>query len=175
MAPDSVFISFRSDDRATARKIAARFEAEGIDVWFDETDLDPGDRYKAKIASHIFNCFAFVPLISRHSISCDSQPWFYRFEWNRAIEAAEFRPKAFPFLSPLILESGTIKPIFDSFEIGSIGNERLTAQDLRCGTTRREWRYGAIWRRVGGRAAPAAWMAGRAPPQTRLRKRNRWP
>jgi hypothetical protein len=109
MEPDSVFISFRNDDRDTARSIAGRFREAGIDVWFDETDLAPGDRYKTKIADHIFKCFAFVPLISKNSIALDAMPWFYRFEWNKAIEAAEFRPKALPFILPIVIDDTSPK------------------------------------------------------------------
>ena len=109
MEPESVFISFRSEDRDTARNIAARFREAGIDVWFDETDLEPGDRYKEKIANHIFKCFAFVPLISRFSISSDSKPWFYRFEWKRAIEAAEYRFNTLKFILPLLVDDTSPK------------------------------------------------------------------
>lgn len=109
MAPESVFISFRSDDRDTARQVAARFRDAGIDTWFDETDLEPGDRYKEKIANHIFKCFAFVPLVSKHSVSGDPQPWFYRFEWRRAIEAADFRSDASRFILPLLVDDTSPK------------------------------------------------------------------
>ena len=109
MEPESVFISFRSEDRDTARTIAARFREAGIDVWFDETDLEPGDRYKEKIANHIFKCFAFVPLISQFSISSDSKPWFYRFEWKRAIEAAEYRFNTLKFILPLLVDDTSPK------------------------------------------------------------------
>lgn len=104
MPADSVFISFLRNDRDMAREVAARFRKAGIDVWFDETNLSPGDRYERKIARHIFNCFAFVPLISQHSIERHAHPEFYRFEWNKAIEAAEFRPKTLPFFLPVIVD-----------------------------------------------------------------------
>lgn len=109
MEPESVFISFRSDDRDVARGVAARFRDAGIDVFFDETDLEPGDSYKSKIANHITKCFAFVPLISRHSISNDAKPWFYRFEWKRAIQAAEFRAQTLHFLLPLLVDDTSPK------------------------------------------------------------------
>lgn len=109
MAPESVFVSFRSDDRDVARGVAKKFSDAGIDVWFDETDLEPGDRYKSKIANHIFKCFAFVPLISSASISSDPQPWFYRFEWRKAIDAAEFRADSVKFILPLIIDETSPK------------------------------------------------------------------
>jgi hypothetical protein len=109
MEPESVFISFRSEDRDIARNVAGRFRDAGIDVWFDETDLEPGDRYKEKIANHIFKCFSFVPLISKFSISNDPQPWFYRFEWKRAIEAAEFRFNTLKYILPLVVDDTSPK------------------------------------------------------------------
>lgn len=136
MPPESVFISFRSDDRDTARKIAARFREAGIDVWFDETDLEPGDRYKEKIANHIFKCFAFVPLISKHSISCDPTPWFYRFEWKRAIEAAEFRFNTFKFILPLVVDDTSpkneaIPAEFRQLHISQLANLDTLVADTR--------------------------------------------
>jgi hypothetical protein len=109
MAPESVFISFRNDDRDVARAIAQKFRDAGIDVWFDETDLEPGDNYKSKIANHIFKCFAFVPLISANSLQADPKPWFYRFEWKKAIEAEEFRFNAGKFILPLVLDATSPK------------------------------------------------------------------
>ncbi|MES2922396.1 MAG: toll/interleukin-1 receptor domain-containing protein [Verrucomicrobiota bacterium] len=136
MAPESVFISFRSEDRDVARNIATRFRDAGIDVWFDETDLEPGDSYKAKIANHIFKCFAFVPLISRHSISNDPKPWFYRFEWKRAIEAAEFRFNTHKFILPLLVDETSpkneaIPEQFREVQISRLENLDLLVSDTR--------------------------------------------
>jgi hypothetical protein len=104
MVPDSVFISFRREDRDTARELAQRFRDAGLEAWFDETDLNPGDAFKEKIARNIQHCFAFVPLISEHSISDDPRPWFYRFEWKKAIEAAEFRDQRSQFIMPVVVD-----------------------------------------------------------------------
>ncbi len=136
MEPESVFISFRREDRDTAREIAARFREAGIDAWFDETDLEPGDRYKSKIAAHILNCFAFVPLISKHSIMIDSKPWFYRFEWKRAIEAAEFRPNTLKFIMPLVVDdtqhyNPAIPEEFREVQMTSLGKLDLLVADTR--------------------------------------------
>lgn len=139
MEEDAVFISFLRTDRDMARQVAARFRDAGIDVWFDETNLSPGDRYERKIARHIRNCFAFVPLISRHSIEDHTHPEFYRFEWNKAIEAAEFRPRTQPFFLPVIVDDtspkaegipeefceGHMLPVARLDEIVSVTKERI--------------------------------------------------
>lgn len=139
MAEDSVFISFLRTDRDMARQVAARFRDAGIDTWFDETNLSPGDRYERKIARHIRNCFAFVPLISKDSIENHSHPEFYRFEWNKAIEAAEFRPRTLPFFLPVIVDDtnpkdegipeefrdGQMLPVARLDEIVSVTKERI--------------------------------------------------
>ncbi len=104
MKEHSVFISFRREDRDIARVIASRFQQKGIDAWFDETELEPGDLYKAKIVDHIENCFAFIPLLSQHSIQRDPKPWFYRYEWNVAREAAKYRSADFPFFLPVMVD-----------------------------------------------------------------------
>lgn len=145
MEPDSVFISFRREDRDTARAIAKKFTEVGIDAWFDETDLNPGDLYQTKIEMNIRNCFAFVPLISKHSVSEDSKPWFYRFEWNKAIEAAEFRGRTFQFILPLLIDETNpqdprIPTEFQRYQMSRIGQldtlittTRSRIRDLRRG------------------------------------------
>ena len=120
MEPDAVFISFRREDRDTARNVAARFRKAGIDTWFDETDLEPGDVFKEKITKHVLNCFAFVPLISKHSISDDPRPWFYRYEWKKAIEAAELRDPTSQFILPLLVDDT------------DPASERIPAEFRRC-------------------------------------------
>ncbi len=100
--PDSIFISFHSNDRQVAREISSRFEAAGIDVWFDEADLNAGDNYRIKIETNIERSLYFMPLISSHSVSGERR--FFQLEWNKAIDEAKFRPQSYPFIQPIILD-----------------------------------------------------------------------
>ena len=44
-----VFLSHSAADKATVRALAARLRADGLRVWFDEWEIQPGDSIPAKI------------------------------------------------------------------------------------------------------------------------------
>ena len=62
--PPSVFLSYASEDRAAARAIRDALATTGLDVWYDESDLDGGDVWDQKIRRQIRECDFFVPIVS---------------------------------------------------------------------------------------------------------------
>ncbi len=54
------FISHNKADKATARLLASAIVETGINVWFDEWQLRPGDSIVGGIESGISNCDIFV-------------------------------------------------------------------------------------------------------------------
>jgi hypothetical protein len=99
---DSIFISYASEDRAVAQNVRAVLEAAGLDVWFDQRALEPGDDYREKIFTHIERCSFFLPLISRNTVSEDRR--FFRLEWRKALDEAGFRPEDYPFIQPIVVD-----------------------------------------------------------------------
>ena len=85
MMPGSVFISYASEDRAPAFRLADVLTAQGLEVWVDRR-LTPGNDYRDLIERHIRECAAFVPLLSRHTQTEDER-WF-RKEWAQACDRA---------------------------------------------------------------------------------------
>jgi hypothetical protein len=81
MAGGSVFISYASEDRAAAFRLADQLIAAGVEVWVDRR-LDPGDEYAPIIERYIKRCCAFVALISKHT-QTRGRSWF-RQEWQLA-------------------------------------------------------------------------------------------
>jgi hypothetical protein len=58
------FISHNAADKETARLLASRLVERGVDVWFDEWQLRPGDSITGGIETGIGECAAFVILWS---------------------------------------------------------------------------------------------------------------
>jgi hypothetical protein len=114
--PYPVFLSYASEDRDRVARLRDALEAGGVRVWFDRRALEPGDEYKAVIREAIENCTFFFPCLSANSLTPQLRR-FFRFEWNRAIEEADFREQDFPFIQPVLLDeipadSDKIPPAF---------------------------------------------------------------
>ena len=117
----AVFLSYASEDRERVARIKDALEGAGIRVWFDQRALEPGDEYKAVIREAIERCVFFFPCLSSNSLGGEIRR-FFRFEWNKAIEEADFRDKDFPFIQPLILDdiaadSERIPPAFRNRQV----------------------------------------------------------
>ncbi|SPF52569.1 putative TIR protein [Candidatus Sulfopaludibacter sp. SbA4] len=100
--PDSVFLSYASEDRQYALQVKQAFDQTGVDVWFDQSALESGDDYKLKIEKNIEDCSYFVPLISRNTATMEKR--FFRREWSKAIDEAEAYPPEYPFIQPILLD-----------------------------------------------------------------------
>jgi hypothetical protein len=103
--PDSVFISYASEDREYALKVKQAFDEAGVDVWFDQTNLVSGDLYKRKIDENIWNCSCFVPLISQNTETWDGDPRYFRTEWRKAIDRERYFGSTYPFIRPILLDN----------------------------------------------------------------------
>jgi hypothetical protein len=100
--PDSVFLSYASEDLQFALQVKQAFDGMGVDVWFDKNKLESGDDYRLKIEKNIENCSYFVPLISRHTSTMEKR--FFQREWNKAIDEAAAYPREYPFIQPLLVD-----------------------------------------------------------------------
>jgi hypothetical protein len=64
---NAVFLSYASEDAASAQRIAEALRAAGIEVWFDKDALRGGDAWDRMIRQQIHDCALFIPLVSQHS------------------------------------------------------------------------------------------------------------
>jgi hypothetical protein len=101
--PKAVFLSYAREDFERVKRLSEAFAHAGVDVWFDEQALEPGDEYKEVIRQAIEKCVFFMPCVSKYALRGPIRR-FVRFEWTRAIEEADFRPADPPFLQPIILD-----------------------------------------------------------------------
>ena len=102
MRAGSIFVSYASEDRNAASALADALDQAGLDVWFDRNELRGGDRYVAKIRSHIQRCDLFVPLMSQHTE--ERQNAFFRREWTWARECLPAIAPSRPFMMPLVID-----------------------------------------------------------------------
>jgi hypothetical protein len=63
------FLCHASEDKELARQIAHDFQAEGIETFFDEWEIGPGDSIRQKIDAGLGRCTHFVVLLTPNSVS----------------------------------------------------------------------------------------------------------
>jgi len=98
----AVFLSYASQDADTARQIAETLRAVGIEVWFDQSELEGGDAWDRKIRQQIQSCALFVPIISPNT---ERRPeGYFRLEWWLAEQRSFRMARGLPFLFPVTLD-----------------------------------------------------------------------
>ncbi len=112
MPPGSLFISYASEDRPAALRLAAELQAAGLPVWLDRQQLDWGSDYTARIRLAIQQCALFLPVLSR---TAEQRTGFFRKEWAWASERnLDFTGSSLAFLCPLVIDD---TPVVTSIEI----------------------------------------------------------
>jgi TIR domain len=67
--PRKVFLSYRSVDRDHVRKVAEELRAAGIDAWWDQWEILPGDNFVVKINQGLEECDCGVVFLSNESLA----------------------------------------------------------------------------------------------------------
>jgi TIR domain/SIR2-like domain len=84
-----VFISYSHEDIAPARLFCSELASIGAGViWFDRTQLKPGDEWDEKIKAGLKSCDLFVPLISSNTEAQHES--YFHVEWRFAEERSKF-------------------------------------------------------------------------------------
>lgn len=98
----AVFVSYASQDREAARRVAEGLRAEGIEVWFDENELVGGDSWDSKIRRQIGTCELFLPLISASTEA--RLEGYFRLEWKIAAQRTQTMAEEKAFLLPIVID-----------------------------------------------------------------------
>jgi hypothetical protein len=64
-----VFLSYASEDRPVASRIATSLFDAGIEIFFDDWEMRAGDSIREKIESGLGRCTHFIVLLTPHSIN----------------------------------------------------------------------------------------------------------
>lgn len=99
----AVFLSYASQDAEAVRRICEALRANGIEVWFDQSELRGGDAWDQKIRRQIRDCALFVPVISTNTQS--RTEGYFRLEWHLADQRKLLMTKSRPFLVPVCVDA----------------------------------------------------------------------
>jgi len=97
-----VFISYTSDDAASARRLCEALRAGGVEVWFDQNELAGGELWDAKIRERIQSCALFVALVSAATEA--RAEGYFRREWKLAADRTHDMADGVPFLLPVVID-----------------------------------------------------------------------
>jgi hypothetical protein len=86
-----IFVSHNWADKETARLLAKELVARGIDVWFDEWQIKPGDSITGGVESGISQCELFVLLWSDRAARSNWVETELRAALKRRIDDQNFR------------------------------------------------------------------------------------
>lgn len=170
--PQTVFLSYASQDARAVERIAMSLRAAGVEVWFDQHELSGGDAWDRKIRKQIQDCALFVPVISA---TTDARlEAYFRIEWNLAAQRTHAMAGEKAFLLPVVIDDTLAPAAIVPGEFQSVQWTRLPeGADLAPFTAR----VGAL---LAGGAPPApirpAPSGAAAPPQSRATRpaRRSW-
>lgn len=100
----AVFVSYASENRAAAQRLADGLRAARLDVWFDQYDLHAGADWAQAIQRGIERCALFMPVISREALSEANRRRYFWGEWNRADELARRMASTEEFIVPVVVD-----------------------------------------------------------------------
>src|SRR5580658_2020106 len=98
----AIFISYAREDTDAARRIADALERQGLEVWFDQSELRGGDAWDAKIRRQIRDCTLFLPVISANTQA--RREGYFRLEWRLADQRTHLMGREKAFLLPVCVD-----------------------------------------------------------------------
>ncbi|MDB6161594.1 MAG: hypothetical protein JWO04_5300 [Gammaproteobacteria bacterium] len=98
----SVFLSYASEDRQAAQAIRDALPALGLEVWYDESELNGGDAWDQKIRRQIRECDFFMALVSAQTEA--RHEGYFRREWRLAVERTLDMADDHTFLLPVLID-----------------------------------------------------------------------
>jgi TIR domain len=98
----TVFLSYASADRESARVLKDALPTFGLEVWYDESDLGGGEIWDQKIRKQIRECDYFMPVISAQTEA--RHEGYFRREWRLAVERTLDMADDHAFLLPVVID-----------------------------------------------------------------------
>jgi len=98
----AVFLSYAREDTAAALRIAEALRSHGVEVWFDQSELQGGDAWDAKIRNQVRECALFIPIISARTQ--ERHEGYFRLEWKLAVDRTHLMLEGVPFLAPVVID-----------------------------------------------------------------------
>src|SRR5690348_7212822 len=96
-----IFLCHASEDKPVVRDIYQRLQAYNVDLWFDEKNLLPGERWEHTIPDVIRRCDIVIICLSQAFLLKDG---YGHYEVHVVLEAAKKKPVDTIFHIPLRLD-----------------------------------------------------------------------
>jgi hypothetical protein len=118
-----VFLSYALHDKEEARDLAKRLSNEGLDVWFDEWQLQPGDNWSKQVGRALDQADAMVVLVTPEAMKSKGV--------RGEIEYALMTPRFEGTLVPVVLKPSEDMPwILDRMAIRADRNRAATVRKI---------------------------------------------
>ena len=123
-----VFISHSSKDEALASKVVSYLEQAGLDVWYDEREIMPGDNWADKVAQGLRESEAMVVLLTPSAMESD----FMRRDIDYALTQKRFKGRLVPVLAgdSQRFQGISIPWIFDHLPVISLTENDTSDKDF---------------------------------------------
>jgi CheY-like chemotaxis protein len=96
-----VFLCHSSGDKDRVRDLYQRLTLDGVECWFDEVDLLPGQDWDLEITAAIRRSRLVLACLSQESIT---KAGYLQRELKKALDVADEQPEGSTFLIPVLLE-----------------------------------------------------------------------
>lgn len=132
--PNSIFISYASEDFPYADNIRKKLEAKHLNVWLDKKRLKSGYEFNEEIRKNINQSCIFLVVLSKTTTT--SQPRYFRTEWDIAVEHAKQYRKDIHFIQPFIVDDLPIEDhqyfpdLFEKFHYKDARNGNIKDEDI---------------------------------------------
>ena len=100
-ASGHVFLCHASDDKPRVRELYTFLRKAGVDVWFDEERLLPGQDWELEIRRALRNSDVVIACLSSRSVT---KRGFVQRELRMALDVADEQPEGHIFFIPVLLE-----------------------------------------------------------------------
>lgn len=101
MARTRVFLSYAKEDVRRVRRLYNKLIEGGLDVWFDEKSLKPGDNWQQVAVKAIHNSDYFIAVLSSRSVN---KRGFVQKEIREALNILDTYPPGDVYLIPVRLD-----------------------------------------------------------------------
>ncbi|MES1166723.1 MAG: TIR domain-containing protein, partial [Pseudomonadota bacterium] len=95
-------MSYASQDAEAAKKICDALRAQGVEVWFDQSELRGGDAWDQSIRRQIKDCALFIPIVSANTQA--RREGYFRLEWKLADDRTHLMAKGTRFILPVCVD-----------------------------------------------------------------------
>ncbi len=101
-ASRAVFLSYTTEDLATALAVCDALREAGIEVWMDRSELQGGDAWDENIQRQIRECALIIPIISARTQA--RREGYFRLEWRLADERMRLVAEGTPLILPVVAD-----------------------------------------------------------------------